>query len=511
MNYYNSFVEQIKTFWKDSSPSSRIGMIGTAVVCVALLAGVGYWSAQPNYVALADNLSPEDAAQVASSLEKSGIQYKFNFSGSTVMVDKSQWSVARSQVGDIVGTPNLRQEPSGWSMDSPGKEKYSLHLMLQDNLAASIEQIKTIDNANVLINVGKNSMIDTLRTPPTASVVLTMRPNQEASTELANAVATLVANSVDGLQSKNVKVLDDNGVVLSSDQSPFGVGNDSHTKVRTRAEELLQGKAKKILDKFVGFNQHEVMISAQVDLQKVHIQTKEPSANKVAVSEVTESEKTVGRRSSPRGTAGTASNLSGAESGPPSSDDVLSEWEKTITENEIGYTISDETLVKDYVKKISIAAVVDLTKINTPAEGAAAPEKPLTREQVERLLKGAVGFDEARGDSIEVLVSTIPTNPYLDEMVLPPSSNNEFILEIIRNSSLGLGAMFAFVMGFLALRKIRPITIKEPAAQISPERTKHLSDLSLIIKQNPDVFSQVLSSWMDESSPSAERPDRKAA
>ena len=75
-------------------------MVGTVVLCVAAIVGVGIWSARPQYVPIASDLGPSVAAEIVSKLDAEGISNRLNFSGSTVSVPQSQWNKARLVLGE---------------------------------------------------------------------------------------------------------------------------------------------------------------------------------------------------------------------------------------------------------------------------------------------------------------------------------------------------------------------------------------------------------------------------
>ena len=70
MDFFKKLGEQFKKFWEETSNSARIGMIATMGISFALIVGVGYWSSQPSYVALPEEILSEDYDEVVKALEK---------------------------------------------------------------------------------------------------------------------------------------------------------------------------------------------------------------------------------------------------------------------------------------------------------------------------------------------------------------------------------------------------------------------------------------------------------
>ncbi|MCA9154928.1 MAG: hypothetical protein KDA38_09085, partial [Planctomycetales bacterium] len=83
MGFLRNLAEQLKTLWNQTSASARVGLIAATIVCMGAIAGVGYWSSRPQYVPIASNLGPTEAAEIVSKLDGGGIPNQLNYSGST--------------------------------------------------------------------------------------------------------------------------------------------------------------------------------------------------------------------------------------------------------------------------------------------------------------------------------------------------------------------------------------------------------------------------------------------
>ncbi len=95
-----------------------------------------------------------------------------------------------------------------------------------------------------------------------------------------------------------------------------------------------------------------------------------------------------------------------------------------------------------------------------PAEGQAvevekAPDRvPLTAEQLEEirlLIQESVGFDEARGDRINLINSRFQDDPVLEEVAPPPLWEQPWVIEI------GKMVLAALVILIIILRVLRPL------------------------------------------------------
>ena len=75
MNFFKNLYEQLRSVWRQSGAAGRVGLVAATALCVAVVIGVGIWSSQPDYVALASNLEPAQSsaivAKLAEDIEKS--------------------------------------------------------------------------------------------------------------------------------------------------------------------------------------------------------------------------------------------------------------------------------------------------------------------------------------------------------------------------------------------------------------------------------------------------------
>jgi len=123
----------------------------------------------------------------------------------------------------------------------------------------------------------------------------------------------------------------------------------------------------------------------------------------------------------------------------------------------------------------------------------------MTKDEVEAIIKAAVGFDEERYDEIEVVITSLAGGQQIELLDAPVQENWGFYNQIIRNASLGVAALFAFAFAVMTLRKMRPITVVEKSStSISPERARHLSEMATLAKQHPEAMARIIAAWINE-------------
>ena len=152
---------------------------------------------------------------------------------------------------------------------------------------------------------------------------------------------------------------------------------------------------------------------------------------------------------------------------------------------------------------------MDLSPIATTPEGDGAPQQPpVTKEQVEAIIRQAVGFDADRNDEIEVLVATLLGSPFAVNDVPIPGTTWTQWLELAKNASLGLASIAALILGFFVVRRMKPVPVtpevKHQPATADPQK---LGELLVEAREHPQLVAQILATWLDETPETAATED----
>ncbi|MEE9142017.1 MAG: flagellar basal-body MS-ring/collar protein FliF, partial [Gammaproteobacteria bacterium] len=380
MVFLNNLGEQLKDLWKQSSKSGRIGFIAIGLLCVAAIAGVGIWSSRPHYVPVASNLGPAEAAEIVSKLDADGILNQLNFSGSAVLVPKTQWNRARLLLGDLVGPMRSGADDFDDSLLSdPSLNHFRMLRHQEETLARTIARLNSVVNATVHIGQPQPSPFVQERKATTASVILELRPGVIFTREQAAAVVSMVANSVTGLDPQAVSVVDTKGRMLSSHTSAADTEVTSRLEYQRKLESDLASKAEVMLREMLGTGRAVVRVTADLDFTQIKREeiTYDPES-KVKKTERIKTMSRTGIAKAALGVAGTASNVGNA-----TSTRQKAPFTETEEENEVEY---ENAMIRDTVteapgaiKRLTVAAVVDLSPPDDQqAESAAAP---ITKEQ----------------------------------------------------------------------------------------------------------------------------------
>lgn len=393
------------------------------ILSVLFFGSLIFWNTQPDFQVLFSNLSVEDAGEIASKLKEKKIPFKFTQGGTAIMVPRDQVYEIRLNLageglpkGGGVGFEIFDRTNLG-TTDFVQKLNYVRGL--QGELSRTIKQIKEVEYARVHIAVPKESIFIEEQKKPTASVLIRTRPGMVITSSQVEGIVHLVSCAVEGLEPANITVLDQTGKILSKKQDPSLLGQLTSTQLeyQKNIEELLKRKIQSMLEEVLGQNKAIAQVTANIDFQQVDILEERYDPKTVPRSE---------QRSLERSSTGIGSGEKGGisqdskASSNKLSDGALStpqtfSFPGNITDrhNEVrNYEVSKiNKRIKNpigTIQKVSAAVIIDGTYTETTDEKGNrvkkySPRSPEEMKSLENLVKRAIGYDETRGDQVEVI------------------------------------------------------------------------------------------------------------
>lgn len=507
MNSFGQLAQQLRQLWNGMSLARRAAMLGVLALAMAVVLGVGYWASQPDYRVLFTGLSPEDAGAITGKLQAQNVPYRLEGGGSTLLVPAEQLSPMRVLLAadDLPGKGGrgfelFDQSPMGMT---PFNQQVNYLRALQAELARTIMQIEPVVHARVHLVRPDPSPFLRDQKPTTASVIVRLKPGATLNRNVATGIVALVARSVEGLPRENVTLVDTNGRVLSEERAADDGGVGAQLDKRRELERELSARAESMLAKAVGPGRAIVRVTADVNFKQFR-------EKKVTVSQegsAKKSESTTSTKKTPgggtQGSAGTAGNLGRPNAPRPTPS--ASDTEETIKiEYVVPETIQDIVDNKEEVQRLTIAALVDLSG----DEQEAKTESRMSLADAEELIKRAVGFKVGR-DDIKVtqvrMSGLVPSD--LTDQEWATLQRWQSIAMMLRHGSLGMAALAALAIGWMALRRVRTEPGKDQAPAPAPERNPVLDRMVLTAQQDPEALARVLAHWLEQT----DRPQRRAA
>src|SRR5688572_17520394 len=422
-------------------------------VAAAVAAGVGVmlWSVGPTYSLLYANLGGEDAAQITQALDGARIPYKLEDGGGSIHVPAEHLASARLKLAsqglpEGGGGVNAMTKDPGFGV-SAFMENARYQHALETELARTIASLQNVQGARVHLAMARQSAFVSDRRPGSASVFLQIKAGRRLDDESVQAITNLVASSIPEMSAAQVTVVDQAGRLLSA---PNG---DSDTAIRDkmfefahRLEESYANRIQDMLTPLVGPGRVRAQVVAQVDMATTE-QTREQynPQGQVVRSESTSEEAAKAGGATAGGVPGaltnqppqpgvalapgqqpsvaqSGANAPGAAGATPNTaggTEVTSPDSKsrqTTRNYEIDRTMAYTRTPAGRVTRLSVAVLID--NVRTTAADGKVTESPLPPEQLERLtalVRDAVGFDAARGDTVNVVNSSFLGTPAIEE------------------------------------------------------------------------------------------------
>ena len=409
------FLQGVGKFYSELGKKQKITILVSIIVTVSFIVFLlVYNSGDKNnysgYSVLFDELDTKNSAAVVSILEKNQIKYILK-DESTILVPSKDVYKQRLEVASAgilkdnkVGFEIFDKQEFGATDE---EQRIKFKRALEGELSRTIESLTPISKASVHIAFGKESLFVKEKEPPTASVVVNIKMGMKLSQKQVMGIKNLVASSVSSLSIENVKIIDQHGVNLGNeDEESFDTSLlQAQIKYKKDYESALEQKIMNVLAPVLGgWDRVVARVNADFNFDQEKSQSEVFDPNSVARSEQNLEEKKEGKKGKEvGGVPGAISNI-----GPVQGIED-SENKETYSKNQstINYEISKKvTTVKSQfanLKRVSAAVVVDgkyELDENNKATYVAISEEELAKLQI--LVKNAIGFDEARGDSVSV-------------------------------------------------------------------------------------------------------------
>lgn len=424
-------------------------LLGAVAALIALVVAATLWSRDPNYKVLFSNLDDRDGGAIVAALNQMNVPYHFNDGGTALLVPADRVYDTRLQLasqglprGGSVGFELLDNSRFGASQFT---EQINYQRGLEGELARSIESVNSVQHARVHLALPRQTLFVRDHQAPTASVLLNLYPGRSLGDSQVSAISWLVASAVPELTATNVSIVDQNGRLLSS---PSGEGRgmdaDQSRFVRDMEQRTVE-RVLSILNPLVGPGNVHAQASADMDFSRreetseVYKPNQDPGQGAVRSQQTSDSEQVgvnpaqgvpgaltnqpptaaqapIVNPAAPQQRPGQpgAQQQAGATATSTTPLQQPGTTRKDATTNyEVDRTISHIKEPVGSLKRISVAVVINYlpNKDGTPEAMPADQLNKLTT-----LVKEAMGYSEARGDSLNVVNSQFndvePTTPW---------------------------------------------------------------------------------------------------
>ena len=390
--------------------AARFGvMAGVAAVLTAFFLYIAGAITEPPKTILYAGLEPRDAAAVTAKLDAMNVKYDAKGDGGTILVPADQVTKLRMALAQ----DNLPAAGVGYEIfdksDAFGTTAFVQNInrlrALEGELARSIQTIDGVESARVHLVIPERQIFSRDDQTPSASVVLKTRAVMGRGQ--VQAVQHLVAAAVASLVPDRVAIVDDRGNLLAGgdDKSGPDAGAANQEQNITDYEDRLRQRLESIVASVVGAGHVRVQVAA--DMNYNHTSTTSESYD--PDSKVVRSTQTVEQNASDsngnnQAAVSVANALPGGNANTSSGDagkSISGRTEET-TNYEISKKVTTSTEDGGEVKRLSVAVVVDGTLAGDGPNPTYKPRSAAEMAQITNLVKSAMGFQQARGDLVQV-------------------------------------------------------------------------------------------------------------
>ncbi len=395
-----------------------------SVIAISLITIVGFLvflvlynskSGGGGYSVLFDKVSPSDSALIIQQLEKDNIPYKIINEGTIEVpndvVYKERIAIAAQGIpkNSKVGFELFDKQNFG-STDFEQQIKYLR--ALEGELSRTVEGLEPIEKADVHIALPKESVFAEQNTPPTASVVVHLKPLTKLSNRQIIGIKNLIASSVAKMMPENVKVIDPNGITLGTNENEFDSDIlKAQIQYKNSFESRYENKIEKVLAPIVGgTNRVVARVSMDFDFDRKSEVSEIYDPNSVPRSEQSEEIKKEGSApNSVGGVPGAVSNIGPVQGIQKNSNSKeIYTKSKTTTNYEISKKVLKSKGEFATLRRITAAVVVDGKYIDKKDKNGEVIGKefvalsPQELDKIKKIVQQSIGYDKKRGDEVTV-------------------------------------------------------------------------------------------------------------
>ncbi|MDS0786936.1 flagellar basal-body MS-ring/collar protein FliF [Proteus vulgaris] len=498
---FNAIINRIK-----ADPKIPLIIAGSAAIAIFVAAFL--WLQSPDYKVLYSNLSDKDGGEIVTQLTQMNVPYRLSQNGAAIMVPDNQVHELRLKLaqaglpkGGAAGFELLDKEKFGISQFS---EQINYQRALEGELARTIETLGPVQNARVHLALPKPSLFVREQKSPSASVTVGLLQGRALDEGQINAIVHIVASSVAGMPDSSVTIVDQSGKLLTQPDAMGRDLNSTQLKYVQELENRYQQRIETLLSPIVGRGNVHAQVTAQVDFSHTEETAEEykpnqpPNQAAVRSKQLSQSEQNGGMLAG--GVPGALSNQPVAPPQAPIEAPKAQEGEKTdeanttgtnrtLTRNPNSNSRLDETTNYEVdrrirhikrpvgnVERLSVAVIVNYKTIEDTKEAAEGEEPvvetkqiPLTDEQIQQiegLVREAMGYSQERGDSLSVVNSQF--NDIEEKVITVPVWENPEILA--KALDLGRWLLLVIIAWILWRKLVKPQLEKRREAEIAAQK-----------------------------------------
>lgn len=450
MDKVKDALEALKAKWSELSRLVKIAIVLGIISLFAIIGTVYYMNTRVEYSVLFSNLSEADAGTISQDLDSQNIKYKLADDGKTIMVDKTKVDQYRINLAVDNKLPSSSKGfelfDSASMMTTDEDRKIMYQRALTGELENSIAALDDVDKAKVNLTMPKSDNVfdNSTSKKAKASIVLTLK-GTSISKDAVQGIVALTTGAVQGLDKKNVKVVDQTGKILNKneedDASDSSSATSKYMKLKSQYEKQMEKKITGLIEPVVGKGKVKASVNVDLNFDAVEKKITNYSNPQIRSENVQASGKQTEIKQAQTGQVNdNVDNVTGDENNDNAS------YNRTVN-NELNTETTKIINAPGSINRMTSSVVIN-------GDLSAGDAK-----NIRKLIQGALGYDKQRGDTVSVqAVNFARAKSTKKTVAKKPAKKTNWVLigALIAAGVLTLGTII-----FLVIRRRRRLAEEE--------------------------------------------------
>lgn len=496
---FGQIVSQFKEFYQGLTPMKRMSLLAASVMVVISVSIVMAMLSGTHHVALFKNIPPDQLALILDKLQKNNIPFKLEEGGSTVLVPSDllhstqmavMTEIGSSQVGQV-GLELFERQDFGVTSYA---QRINYQRALQGELMRAINTLSSVKQSKVILAIPPKKTFLEEGGQPSASVVLDLHPGKHLSPEQVRGITNLIGSAVESLDPDRITVLDSRGKLLSRKMGGEAGESSDLLDLKRKVEENLEERIEGILSKVLGSGKIVARVDAALNMKQSNMVEEKVDPEMTAISSsAVEEELLDGSRTNPTGIPGSRANLPGAEDTGEVGFKQNVRKEMKTTNFSVPKTVRNVKEAAGSIERITVAVLVDGIMVREKNDKGDVTDKYVARSaddliKYETIVKNAIGFSAARGDSVKIENIAFQTEDFTEsERLLTNLERKKLLHSLFKWSILSLSlALFFFIVIRPFMRWITD-SFQETVEDMLPRTIEELEELQSVDNSLPGM------------------------
>lgn len=465
-------------FFRTLGPARLAAMATVAAITIGFFIFLSIRLSTPNMSLLFSGLDLSDSSKIIQNLEAQAIPYKLVGDGGTILVPEDQVNRIRIAVAEqgLASGGSIGYEIFDRG-DSLGATSFVQNInrvrALEGELARTIHAIENVTSARIHLVLPERRLFSNENRQATASIFIKTSSSRLSRNQIM-AIQNLVAAAVPDLQPERISIVDQKGSLLargsSADTTSLLALSLEEKKIST--ENRLRGQIESLLEKTVGLGKVRAEVNAELDLNRITSNSEiyDPDGQ-VILSENSSEKTTRDQENAEEQTVSIGNNI--PDNDPDANQDptIKNQSSDNSASSTINYlnskTIRTQIHEAGTVKKITVAVLVDGTYQDAGADNPPVyqPRSDDDLSKLEDLVKSTIGYDEDRGDTVQIINMQFAAIDYGEE-ALEEGLFDFNKADIMRFIELGGLLLIGILVIFFALRPLIKFLTSPPTSYV---------------------------------------------